>query len=162
MRASSRAGYHILVKAFPQPYIHWFVAQADPAASPLSSSFELVSYFIQDEMVLVKSGFSGVHGKTVSLSNQTSQSSEYKTVSTVFQCLISFRRTTQPKCPLIRDRHGQEILHHSHCALVCCYRDLFSYVAWRRRQQHDSRFEYDTEFYRSCRVRESNSTLCKR
>ena len=63
--------------------MHWFVAQGDTVASPLSSRFELVSHIILDEIVLFKGGFSGGHEGMVSLLNLTGQRSEYKTVSTV-------------------------------------------------------------------------------
>ena len=67
-------------KLFRLPQIRWFVAQGT-VAPPLSSRFELVWYIIQDEIVLFKSSFSGVHERTVSLSNPTGQSSQYITAS---------------------------------------------------------------------------------
>ena len=45
-----------LAKAFLWLYMYWFVTQADPAVSPLLSGFGLVSYIIQDRIVLSKNG----------------------------------------------------------------------------------------------------------
>ena len=79
MRASLRIGYHTLVKAFsPAVYA---LARRSSSYCGITSFVEIrIGIIIQDEIVLFKGAFSGVHDRIVSLSNPTSQSSEYKMV----------------------------------------------------------------------------------